>query len=35
MIRYDNTLAVRYLDRIEVQEEGIVVRFKAGLEIKI
>ena len=35
MVRYDNTLAVRYLDRIEVQEDTILVKFKAGLEVKV
>ena len=35
MVRYDDGVVVRYLERVDVYPDRIVVRFKAGVEVRV
>ena len=35
MERFNNDLAIRYLDRVVVQDDGYEVAFKAGVKVQV
>ena len=35
MVRFDNGLVIRYLDKVIVEDDGYRVLFKAGLEVEV
>ena len=34
MVAFDNSLVIRYLDKVVVEDDGYTVLFKAGIKVK-